>query len=266
MTDLLTAVSTKKVRAPEPLLQEVQSLSIQDASNVDSAESALEALKSQPSQETVASALKYLTSGGFSLLLPEPLNASIAYQLVNNTIPHYWRPLQKSPLKKLFGRVLRNPTGLGHIMTRLRSLIVESQQKKSPGETKDQAENIEDLIDVLHTILSGDSTSDFVLRDVEAHAKTSTKKRLIWREYLSQTASGRLISIVAEAEDVLKSKGTSRTASWLANGNAFADWLGSNMAFMMREGEKSEENALALVDLCSKALTLGYTGESVSKE
>jgi telomere length regulation protein len=263
MTDFLTAVSTKNVKAPEPLLQEVKSLSIQDAVHIDSAQSALEALKSQPNQETVTNALKYMTSDGFCLLLPEPLNASIAHQLVNDTLPNYWRPLRNSPQAKLFARILRNPTGLGHIITRLRSLVADSRQKKSAGEAQNQADNIEDLIGVLEIILHADDTSSLVLRDTKAHGKTETKKRLIWREYLAQTASGRLVSIAAEAEDVLRSKGTSRTASWLADGNTFADWLGRNIASMLRNVGNSGDDisGSAVVELCSKALTLGYTGQ-----
>ncbi|KAH3940478.1 hypothetical protein HBI25_118060 [Parastagonospora nodorum] len=266
MTDFLTAVSTKNVKAPEPQLHEIKSLSIQDAVHIDSANSALEALKSQPSQETVTNALKYMTSDGFSLLLPEPLNASIAHQLVSDTLPNYWRPLRKSPLAKSFARILRNPTGLGHIITRLRSLVADSRQKRSAGEAQNQAENIEDLLGVLEVTLHADDTSSLVLRDTEAHGRTETKKKLIWREYLSQTASGRIISITAEAEDVLKSKGTSRIASWLADGNAYADWLGRNIAFMLREVSNSENgiSKSAVVDLCSKALTLGYTDRVIS--
>jgi telomere length regulation protein len=266
MADFLTAVSTKKVKAPEPSLQEIKSLSIENVLQVDSTKSALEALRSQPSQETVTSALKYMTSAGFSLLLPEPLNASIAYQLVNDAIPHYWRPLRQSSQSKLFAKILRNPTGLGHIITRLRSLIADSRQKKSPGETQDQAENIEDLLDVLEAILSGDTTSNLILQDVSFHCKNDIQRKLIWREYLSQTASGRLVSIVAEAEDVLKSKDSTRTASWLADGNVFADWLGRNIATVMKDPNMDEERHHKMVELCSKALSLGYTGQFTFEE
>jgi telomere length regulation protein len=264
--DFLTAVSTKKVKASEPSLQEIKSPSVQDAVHVDSASSALEALRSQPSQETVTSSLKYMTSAGFSLLLPEPLNASIAHQLVNDTLLHYWRPLRQSSQSKQFAKILRNPTGLGHIITRLRSLIADSRQKKSPGETQDQADNIEDLLEVLDAALSADSTSNLVLQDVQTHCKNDAQKKMIWREYLSQIASGRLISVVAEAEDVLKSKGTARTASWLADGNVFADWLGRNIAAVLKDPNMHEERQYALVEFCSKTLSLGYTGQFTFEE
>jgi telomere length regulation protein len=261
MADFLTAVSTKKVKSAEPLLQEVKSLRIQDAVQVDSSNSALEVLKSQPSQEAVTKALKYMTLDGFSLLLPEPLNASIAHQLVNDTVPHYWRTLQGSQQQKLLAAVLRNPTGIGHIITRLRSLISDSRQKKAPGETRDATDHIEELLDILNAILRGDDTSLLVLGDVQAYCKNAMQRKLIWREYLAQAASGRLVSIVAEAEDVLKSEKSSRTANWIADGSAYAAWLGRNIAALMKEGDKTEEQTSAMGELCAKALTLGYTGE-----
>ena len=92
MADFLTAVSTSKINRSEPLIQEVRSLNAQeDTVAIDSAETALKALKYQPSRTTVNSVLDYLTVEGFSLLLPDPLNASVAHQLVNDTIPNYWR-------------------------------------------------------------------------------------------------------------------------------------------------------------------------------
>lgn len=259
MADFLTAVSTKKVKYAEPLLEEVKSLNIHDAVHIDSARSALESLKSQPSQNTVVNALKYMSSDGFSLLLPEPLNASIAHQLVNDTIPHYWQPLRKTAQAEQFAAVLRNPIGIGHIITRLRSLMADSRQKRSPDETRDSTVHIEELLDLLDLILIGDQISSIVLKDIHVHGKNAVQKKLIWREYLSQTASGRLLSITAEAEDMIKSKSASRKSSWLADGNKFSDWLGRNLAFMTGN-IKTEEYGSAAAELCAKALSIGYTG------
>jgi telomere length regulation protein len=261
MADFLTAISTKKVKSPEPLLQEIKSLRVQDVVEVDSASSALEALKKQPGRETITNTLNYMTSDGFSLLLPEPLNASIAYQLINDTIPHYWRPLKGSSQRKLFARILRNPLGVGHVITRLRSLIADSRQKKAPDNARDPAEHIEELLELLEAILHGDETCVQVSRDIQAYGKNSTQKKLLWREYLAQAVSGRLIAIVAEAEDVLKTQTTSRTASWIADGSAYAKWLGRNMATLIREEGMGEEQASIPVELYSKALSLGYTGK-----
>jgi telomere length regulation protein len=264
MTDFLTAVSTKKVKNSEPLIQEVKSLDKQeDAIPVNSTESALEALKNQPSRKTVNNVLSYLSTEGFSLLLPEPLNASIAHQLINDTIPNYWRTVKGSAEASRLKKILRNPTGLGHLNTRIRSLIADSRQKKAPGEARNTAEHIADTLDVLNLVLSGDHTSHLILHDVLAFGRNPVQRKSIWREYLAQVASGRLLSIAAEAEDVLKkSNDAYKDQNWVADGKEYAAWLGRNIANSLQHGSDSEEHLTSVVELCSKALGLGYTGMS----
>jgi telomere length regulation protein len=65
---------------------------------------------------------------------------------------------------------------------------------------------------------------------------------------------------VAEAEDVVKNKNTTRIVSWLADGSTFADWLGRNIALLMKGSDKYLDDITAVTELCSKSLTLGYTG------
>ncbi|RMZ66885.1 telomere length regulation [Pyrenophora seminiperda CCB06] len=261
MTDFLTAVSTKKVKDHEPLISEVTSLSQQeDAVAIASPKSALEALKNQPNRETFSNVLKYLSTEGFSLLLPEPLNAGIAHQLVNDTVPNYWRPVKGSTDAKQLGKVFRNPTSLGHLITRLRSLIADSRQKKAPGEARNTSEHISDTLDVMDLVLRGKETTHFILKAVMALAKNSIQKKLIWREYLAQAVSGRLLSTAAEAEGVLrKSEDTPSVNSWVADGNKYAAWLGRNIAALIERDDQNEEYLSAVVELCSKALSLGYT-------
>ncbi|KAI2477859.1 telomere length regulation protein [Pyrenophora tritici-repentis] len=266
MTDFLTAVSTKKIKDDPPLIREVTSLSKhEDAATIASPKEALDALKNRPSRETFGNVLKYLSSDGFSLLLPEPLNASIAHQLVNDTVPNYWRVVKTSADAKKLGKILRNPTGLGHLVTRLRSLITDSRQKKAPGEARNTSEHISDTLDVLDLVLRGDETTHLILKDVLTFAKNPIQQKLIWREYLAQAVSGRLLSTAAEAEDVLKKgEGNSSYNSWIAAGNEYAAWLGRNIANLIERGDLTEECGAAVVELCSKALSLGYTDRIVS--
>lgn len=263
MADFLTAVSTKKINSTKPLIEQVDSSNIhEDAVSIDSAETALKALKNQPSRTTVNKVLNYLAAEGFSLLLPDPLNASIAHQLVSDTIPNYWRSIKGLKESKQLERILRNPTSLGHIITRLRSLIVDSRQRKGPGEARNTAEHIVDALEVLDLILRGNDTSSLVLQDVLLFGKNVIQKKLIWKEYLAQAASGRLLSIAAEAEDVLKkSDDAPEIANWVADGKRYAEWLGRNIAVLLERSSESENHLSATVELCSKALGLGYTGK-----
>jgi telomere length regulation protein len=263
MTDFLTAVSTKKVKDAGSLIREVKSLNIQkDTVSVDSAEGVLGALKNQPSRNTVSNVLRYLTTTGFSLLLPEPLNASIAHLLVNDTVPNYWRAIKTSTDAKRIAKVFRNPAGLGHLATRLRSLIKDSRQKQAPGEARNTAAHLSDALDVLELTLTGDDTTLLILQEVLAFGRSPVQTKLIWREYLAQIVSGRILSIAAEAEDVLKKIEVPRDASWIADGKVYAAWLGRNIAVLIQRKDHNEEYITAVVELCSKALGLGYTGPS----
>lgn len=263
MAEFLTAVSTKKVRQSEPLIQEISNLHIQSSVPVDSPVSALEALKNQPNHETVKNVLKFLTSNGFHLLA-EPLNASIAHQLVNDTIPNYWRLLKDSTQGELLATVLRNPIGLGHLITRLRNLIADSRQKKTPDQIRGTLEHIEDAVDLFDRILRKDQTSGLVLGDILV-SSNAIQNKLMWKEYLSQIASGRVLSLVAEAEDILKNKDIERVVSWTANGNEFGAWLGRNIVCLMERDDEREEYINSVTELCSKVLGLGYTGKKVRK-
>ncbi len=260
MTDFLTAVSTKKTKDSPSLIQEVKKLDIQDHVQVDSKDSALQALKNEPNSSTVSMILQYLKLPESSLLLPEPLNASITYQLVNGTIPNYWGLIKGTAQAKLIAQILQNPNGLGHLITRLRSLIADSKQKQTSGESRNKSEHIEDVLDLLDRILTDDQTSALILEAVLARGKSVLQKKLIWKEYLSQTVSGRVLSVAAEAEDVLKATEPLRTDKWISNGKEYASWLGRNIAIVLRKHSKNEEYITAVVETCSKALGLGYTG------
>ena len=257
MADFLTAVSTKKT-VRKPVVKEIQTLSIQDATIVDSAQAALKALKSQPNYETLTSVLKFLRGPNISLVISEPVYASIAYELVSNTLPNYWTTLrQHSKNAHAFASILRNPTGIGHLLTRLRSLIADSQQKKAPGTAHNVSDFIKDTLDVLDMVMDGDDAISSVWREIQKFSKNDIQRKLTWKEYLAQVASGRVMSIRAEAEDILKANGVECSA---LTGNDFATWLGRNFVHMST-GDDDGDHISALVELLSKILGLGYAGE-----
>lgn len=270
MDDFLTPVSTVKVKrteAAEPLLQEVRSI-VEQQSTIDTPERALETLKQRPDYESVTNVLSYLANEserkrGFHLMLPDPIAANIVYQLINTTIPDYWQTLKgrKAQLEQLI-RCLCNPCGIGNTVTRLRPLIADCRQKKSPENDRDSASHIIDLIQFLEKVFQGDRFLTRVWTDIATHGKDVSQRKMIWKEFVVQVASGRVISLVAEAEDVLKERVSSRKTSWLADGSVYSTWLGRNIANLTNEIKNDEENVLAVVDMFSKALSLGYTGES----
>lgn len=257
MADFLTAVSTKKI-VSKPATPKIQDLSIQDAETIDTPQAALQALRNQPNNETVRQVLEYLDSRGVSLVISEPVFASIAHELVNNLIPNFWRNLKQH--KSDYGRlinVLRNTTGIGHLLTGLRTLILRSQQRKTAGATDSVPEFIKNTLEVLDGVLSGSDVSYQVYERISDFGKNDIQRRILWKEYLAQVASGRALSVRAEAEDILKERGIDFGSS---SGNDLAEWLGHNIDFLLSCGEDDKELNTAVNELASKVLTLGYTG------
>ena len=260
MDDFLTPVSTTVKRPKESIPEQVQNLVI------TSPEDALEVLKNKPDLKAVGNALNYLAvesykKDGFHLVNPAPLSTLIAHTLVTAILPDFWRILKKTnEHRKQFVRLFSNPNGLGAIMNRLRPLIDDCRQKKSVSNMRDSSSHIEDIIEVLDAVLVWDRTSIEIWNDIQGHVKNSIQSKLIWKEYVAQVASGRVLSIVAEAEDALKGKGVSRTECWLASGSQYAFWLGQNVAVFMKDDNSVEASLLAATEMGGKALFLGYTG------
>lgn len=273
MDDFLTPVSTTKVKRSQnakPFLQEIESSEDRKSSvTIESPGKALEVLKDQPDFESVKSVLSYLVAeterqDGFHLMLPDPVAANIVFQLVTTTLPDYWNILkEKKPQSHHLVRCLRNPCGIGNIITRLRPLVADCRQKKAVGETRDSASHVVDLLDVLERLLHGEQCLTQVWTDVKTHGKNAAQKKMMWKEFVAQVVSGRIVSLVAEAEDVLKEKKASRTSSWLADGSGYATWLGRNVANLSTVG-LDEESAPTVIEVYNKALTLGYTGGSLA--
>ncbi|CAI6272100.1 unnamed protein product [Periconia digitata] len=274
MDDLLTPVSTTKVKREQtskPLLSTDHNSTLNNVEVVvNSPSSVLEALKGKPDSATVEKILIYLTAeskrkDGFSLVKPDPVSANTAYQLVNTTIPDYWQIIKEDERQKeQLIHCLSNPCGIGAIMARLRPLIADCRQKKPAGHTRDASSHITDLVEILDCIFRNEKLSNQVWSDVCTHAKDPVQAKMMWKEFVAQVASGRVLAIVAEAEAVLKDRVSSRKATWMSDGNEYGSWLGHTIATLMQTVEKNEESAVAVVEICGKAFSLGYTDRIIS--
>ncbi|KAF2271949.1 uncharacterized protein EI97DRAFT_437330 [Westerdykella ornata] len=270
MDDLLISVSTTTVKRPtkSDSFSEttISPNAVQNAEKVDpgNPNEVLKALKSQPGFEILQKILQHLEkpstgANAFNLITPTPVSAQIVDTLVNNTIPDYWRTLKETNrLVKELVKCLQNANGLGAILSRLRPLIVDCRQKKPVNNTRDPSSYIEDLIEILEKILAGDRISSQIWHDIRAHAQNPTQRTLMWKEYISQVASGRVLAAVAEAENAIKEHGSSPKASWLANGQEYSSWLGRNMAVFMKDAVAEEALISDVTSLCAKVLSLGY--------
>lgn len=274
MDDFLTPVKTTNVKnqPTQPTLASRDG--VPATILIKSPRDALKALQIEPDYETVRKILRYLEStiyskDAFSIAVPGPLSAQIINVLVNTTIPDYWRALKKGDGKRTnilsLIKCLRSVSGLGAIVARLRALIADSKQKKSVSEKRDPSQQIEDLLDALSLVLTEESVSWDIWTSISQLTLGHTQRTLLWKEFVTLTASGKILAIAAQAEDALKDSTVIRSEPWLAKGNEYASWLGNNIAAMIKSVMPSDVSKWnAITQLCGKAFTLGYTDRVVA--
>lgn len=231
-------------------------------------EDALEILRSEPTLDELGGILKYIngtpsSSVNFSIADPGPVSSQIVHALVNLTIPDYWESLHESRPHEKTGliRILRTVSGLGALIARLKLLVLQLEQKLDNARLEATRKQIADVIVIIENVLDGESTSLSVWQAIKKAIKSDAKCLLTWKEYVLQVAGGKIISVVAEGEQHLKKSKDRHRASWVADGEQFASWLGKNIAVMISvTGEVETETWAAAAKLCGKALSLGYRG------
>ncbi|KAF2013188.1 hypothetical protein BU24DRAFT_442343 [Aaosphaeria arxii CBS 175.79] len=265
MEGFLTEVSTKVNQTKEPgiLFQESAPRRSNKTIKLDlgNPKNIAIALKEQPDFETVNAILQHLAlavdSNGLNLAIPSPKSAQIADTIVTTTIPDFWGAIKTTPSSRnALLTCLRNGNGIGAILSRLRSLVVDARKKKPDDGSRGSSEQLGDLVDVLERTIEGGRTSLLVREDIRKYAPNKVQERLIWKEYVGQVASGRLISIVAEAEDVIKQSHTLKKVSWIGNGREYSLWLGRNLSILL-ENSSNDVDAL-VIDMLAKSLGIGY--------
>jgi telomere length regulation protein len=157
-------------------------------------------------------------------------------------------------------------SGIGAVLARLRLLISDTKHSKLAEGTRNPSDHIKDLLDVLSHTLKDDELSWRIWTDIATLAPNPVQQTMIWKEYVSQTASGKIVSIAAEAEDALGVSLTSRKEAWLAQGSEYATWLGRNIVNMIQPMDSSNEQEVAgTSSLVGKAMMLGHTGKSTKQ-
>ncbi|KAL1651171.1 telomere binding protein [Diplodia intermedia] len=270
MDDLLTAVGTtrlKPVVALEDSLTAADTAGDPGATGVSSPDQALAALRDQPDAQKLHRVLSYLeatasSSEGFNVKAPGPLSAQIISTLVNDTIPNYWdawpATFSSEDDKGILIECLRSVSGLGAIVARLKGLVQDSRQTQNqPGGKPNSAEQqIRVLSDALANLLQENVVLD-LWRVIQDSTNVPTQRQILWRELVSLLAAGRIVSVVAQATDLLKSTTSGQPDPWYASGSNFAKWIGRSAAIFVSDAADSTGSDGAL--LLGKSLTLGYS-------
>ena len=283
MDELLRRSATRPTRDSEDLLKPAcipTTAEKKDLNRLQTLEDATKALQSKPDINFLAKILQWLfrtnTPGStFSIKIPGPQAAQVINVLVNETVPDYWDVLKNddsavsAKTRRLLLGCLTSLAGIGALVTRLRSLIT---QRKHTGEktaptlkhkTSNGLQPLLDMMDILETILQNDNAITGIWKDLHSLVTKPVQLTLLWKELISIISTGKLLSVVAEANDVLNSASCNvGDGSWLGDGRQYALWLGRNISFMIGSDQgDSTGRTKEAAKLFSKALTLGYTGK-----
>lgn len=278
MDGLLTAVQTKRIevlsesKIESALDQEDPSIK-KIANEGNTPEALLQLLQEQPTEQELYQILKSLDpsragneSTSFDIRLPNPLHGQILHVLINKTIPDLWSNVGKSN-PKLRGSILRCFSSIVGLRALVGYIQISNNAIRSMSAKERESGKILALRDVLSFISTLLKPKDFVSRvyhDNTLIYDTDTKRRVAWSEFCSLLSGGKVLSTAAEALNVIKDNEESHTKSWIGEGQAFAEWLGKNMSYMILQGAHGEDDLWKSAALTvGRATGLGYTDRFV---
>ena len=281
MDDLLKPVRTVTIRKnphEDEATSNLQSIRKQDSPKVSSPENALKVLKNGPGPGELSTVLNYLKTTlhekhGFNGSIPEPRTTQIIHVLVNNVIPSYWSTLTKKAtissnsdqstlIKNALIKCLSSLPGTGSIIARLKLLTAEA------GKDQTQKNAISETLDLLQEVLEVYDISNDIRTCGLYYNQDQTKRTLFWKEVVNLRASGRIVAIAAQAEDLVKESRVSSSPRWFVNGSQYAAWLGQQLgnahSFINMDPRLwqaiSVENLLA--QFTGKSLNMGYPSKT----
>ncbi|KAH8676088.1 telomere length regulation protein-domain-containing protein [Xylariales sp. PMI_506] len=237
---------------------------------VTTPEDALEALKGQPSYSTLLAVLKYLQLGlngnhPFNILKPSPQSAQIVNVLVTEIVPNYWTVLSEDVSKhgnnhdrSILLDCLSSITGINACLAFLRTQLHQAKNDPKALKTSDEAFNLVSLLDLLSNLLEADTKVETIWKAVTRSEENSAKLRVIRQEFVSIFASGKIVSLAAEAEHVLKDVGKLKAPTWVGDSKVYVHWLGQNLIHWIKSRPDEEDTKLCS-DILTRSLKLGHT-------
>ena len=281
MEDLLKPTRTRLLSSANELVP-VESNVPKETENLldlQSPEDATKGLQSKPDIELLTRILRWLFTPDvikecINIKLPGPKAAQIINALVNEVLPNYWEIIKESEeqphirVRRLLLRSLSSIAGIGALISRLRILISAAQQR-SNARTGAQEKvlgddrSVRNILEVLEAVLRGNNAIANLREDIEQYSSTPSQKSLLWKEIVSVVATGRLLSVSAQANMSLNEHSPDiDKGSWLGDGSLFCVWLGRSINYMIssRKTLFSLRESKDVPLLLSKSLTLGYNG------
>ncbi|KJK92195.1 hypothetical protein H633G_03956 [Metarhizium anisopliae BRIP 53284] len=276
MDELLTPVSTTYLRKREdgePLMA-TKTTELSNLSKVLSADDALSVLKSQPDYDSLISALRFLTkeeaSSEFNIHVPSPKSAAIIHVLVSEIVPNYWTLLQQeysikepaslaSASADAVGLVssLQNVAGINAVVGHIKALVQESKFATKHVKRPDINLHLDIFLDLLSVLLDGDDSIRRIWQSSTAGLADAVSRKVQSQTLLSLVTSGRIISVSAEASEIIAKEGNPIPGRWLVDGVEYSKWIGRNIATWAKVQLEAAELQTCF-EVFQRSLSLGY--------
>jgi telomere length regulation protein len=262
MDGLLEPVQTKRV-VKTPLVQEVGA-SAKTVHNLKDPKDILNALNNEPDLHTFRTAIEALhIFDAFDVRIPSPQSTPILQVLVSDVLPNYWKQLSEDgslkDVLKTIVECLTSLPALGAIVFRFKAILNEIAAAGQPDFVLSQAAS---LVELLERICDGNLFMLNVWRSLNQQAENKNKRIILWGEFVSLLAGGKLLSTVSEIQLVLQKSPDYGHNSWIADGTKYAKWLARNIEYLDRESGDKVNASRDCAQFLRKSLSLGYTGMS----
>ncbi|QDS68262.1 hypothetical protein FKW77_010626 [Venturia effusa] len=240
---------------------------------IESPDDALQTLRESPSWTQVQEVLIFLTRaphGSFNIKQPGALAGQIIQALITQTLPDFWAVLRKekapSSAKSMLAAALLSVSGLGAMVSRLKVLTVACNSAAMPGRSSVSPSQLRSVLEIFEEILRAENMFTSVWTDCVLLSESSLQRTVLWKEFISLVASGKLVSSFAEAEHVLIKFGEKHKPSWVSRGIEYTRWLAQNISHMVKMVNINDLEILSASKMVfSKALTLGYSDSLVDE-
>lgn len=268
MDELLRPVKTKITVVEETKVGPDESPKL--TARIESPEDALQTLKESPSWSQLQEVMTFLIKskdGSFNIKQPGALAAQLIQALITRTLPDFWTLLKKekalAPTKPMFAAALLSVSGLGALSSRLKVLTVACSSAAKPGQTSVSPLQLRAVLEVIEEMLRPETMFTSLWTDCVFLGQTLLQRTVLWKEFVSLVASGKLMSSFAEAEEILIKSGERYQPLWVSKGTEYTRWLAQNISQMVKVANTDDTEIFsAAKTICSKALALGYSGKS----
>ncbi|KAH9888272.1 telomere length regulation protein-domain-containing protein [Xylariomycetidae sp. FL2044] len=269
MADLLTPVSQTYTNATPnaDLVERPEAAQAKVHTPVEfggrSPEDALQALKSQPSYDTLLSVLTFLRKGTrgkhpFNISTPGSLSAQITQVLIVEIVPNYWPVLQESPghQQELIS-CLQSLTGINAVLTHLRALIRQNQLEPKTSKDSHLIFNLTFALDLLGRLLEGHEQLRRLWAPISS-LDNALQRRAMRQELVTLLSSGKIVTLSAEAVHICQQADKLDEPLWIGDGKQYTEWLGHNLVTGIKS-DANDEDLKLYADVFVRATRLGHS-------